>query len=128
MNFSKLENENCDLRNRLEINEKSKIELGRKYTKCLDRIYDLEKELDKANQQILIKNERLIGMREAANKIFGQFSDLRSDITSARRAQDRATNVVNENRDRSSQRIPFLEYSIILYKSISTFMLIFVSS
>ena len=116
MNFSKLENENCDLRNRLEINEKSKIELGRKYTKCLDRIYDLEKELDKANQQILIKNERLIGMREAANKIFGQFSDLRSDITSARRAQDRTRKFFPKN------------YSIILYKSIGTFMLIFVSS
>ena len=86
-NISKLESENSDLKNRLEINDKSKNELSRKYTKCLDRIYDLEKELDRANQQVLIKNEQLIGVREAAGRIFAQFSELRSEITSARRAQ-----------------------------------------
>lgn len=87
VDLTKLESDNSDLLNRLEINEKSKNELARKYTKCLDRIYDLEKELDRANQQILIKNEQLICIREAASVMFSQFSDLRSEITSARRAQ-----------------------------------------
>lgn len=44
VDLTKLECENSDLQNLLEINEKSKNELARKYTKCLDRIYDLEKD------------------------------------------------------------------------------------
>jgi len=70
----------------------------------------LEKELDKSNQQILVKNEQLIGIREAASQIFGQFSELRAEITSARRAQiDMRRSMQNEVQSVQTNIITMLE-------------------
>ena len=77
----------AQLEERLKDYETEKAENAKQLSKSMDKIYDLEQDIDQATEAEMVKNEQLIYLRDIARETMRNLSDLRSEITSARRAQ-----------------------------------------
>ena len=75
------------LEEQLKEYEAEKAENAKQLSKSMDKIYDLEQDIDQATEAEMVKNEQLIYLRDIARETMRNLSDLRSEITSARRAQ-----------------------------------------
>ena len=76
-----------ELEERLREHEDAIRQKDDELIKSRDRIYDLERDVDHAGEVELMKNEQLINLRDMTREMLRNLSDLRSEITSTRRAQ-----------------------------------------
>ena len=76
-----------ELEERLREHEDAIQQKDDELVKSRDRIYDLERDVDHAGEVELMKNEQLINLRDMTREMLRNLSDLRSEITSTRRAQ-----------------------------------------